>query len=273
MKTDEILERAVKLRRTIVRAICRTPGGHLGASLSIVELLAVLYNEILRIEPGCPDDPDRDRFILSKGHAAVALYSVLCEQGFLPPDVLDTFGLSGTILGGHPDMLKVPGVEASTGALGHGLPFGVGVALAGKMDKKNYRVFVLLGDGECQEGSIWEALLFAPRHGLDNLVVIIDYNKLQAMDYLEEIVPLESLSAKLKAFGWVVREIDGHDIDQISETLKDIPASVGQPTAVIAHTVKGKGISFMEGAPIWHYRLPNEEECDIICRELGMEEL
>ena len=176
------------LRIAMLKMICNGGGGHISASLSIVEILAVLYWYILNIDPLNPKDPNRDRFILSKGHAAVALYAVLAEKGFFNKQHLETFGKRGTILGGHPDMHKVPGVEASTGALGHGFPFGVGIALAAKMDKKNYRVFIVLGDGECQEGSVWEAALFASQHKLDNLIATIDYNKLQAMDRLDNIV-------------------------------------------------------------------------------------
>jgi transketolase len=165
-------------------------------------------------------------------------------------------------------MYKVPGVEASTGALGHGFPFGVGVALAGKIDQKKYRVFVLLGDGECQEGSIWEAALFAPQHRLDNIIAIIDHNKYQALDELDNIVSLEPLADKWKAFGWEVREVDGHDIDKLDKIFNSVPFSRGKPSLIIAHTIKGKGISFMENAPIWHYRLPNEKETEIICDEL-----
>ena len=264
-------EEAKELRRTIFKTICNGGGGHLPASFSIVELLTVLYFSVLRIDPNNPADPNRDRFILSKGHAGVALYAVLAEKGFFDKRHLDTYGKRGTILGGHPDMYKVPGVEASTGALGHGFPFAVGMALAGKMDKKDYRVFTILGDGECQEGSVWEAALFAPKHRLDNLTVIIDYNKFQAMDLLEKIIPLEPLADKWRAFGWEVAEVDGHNILLLQNLFRSLPLSENKPTLVIAHTVKGKGISFMENVPIWHYRMPNPKELEAGCRELGME--
>lgn len=264
-------EKAKELRRTIFKTICNGGGGHLPASFSIVELLTVLYFSVLRIDPNNPADPNRDRFILSKGHAGVALYAVLAEKGFFDKRHLDTYGKRGTILGGHPDMYKVPGVEASTGALGHGFPFAVGMALAGKMDKRDYRVFTILGDGECQEGSIWEAALFAPKHKLDNLTVIIDYNKFQAMDLLEKIIPLEPLAEKWRAFGWEVAEVDGHNIPLLQNLFRSPPLSENKPTLVIAHTVKGKGISFMENVPIWHYRMPNPKELEAGCRELGME--
>lgn len=264
-------EKAKELRKVILKTICKGGGGHIPASLSITEILAVLYYNILRIDPKKPKDPKRDRFILSKGHAGVALYAVLANRGFFNRSHLETFGKRGTILGGHPDMYRVPGIEASTGALGHGFPFGIGVALAGKMDKKKYRVFVLLGDGECQEGSIWEAALFAPQHKLDNLVAIIDYNKHQAMDRLDKIVSMEPLADKWRAFGWEVREVDGHDINKLNDIFESVPFASGKPSLVIAHTIKGKGISFMENAPIWHYRLPNEEETKIICGELNLD--
>ncbi|MFH1593954.1 MAG: transketolase [Candidatus Omnitrophota bacterium] len=270
MRTEELQKKVLELRKAILKTICKGGGGHISASLSIVDILTVLYNGILRIEPKNPQDPQRDRFILSKGHSCVALYAVLADLGFFDKRHLDTFGKSGTILGGHPDMHKVPGVEASTGALGHGFPFGVGMALAGKMDKKDYRVFVLLGDGECQEGSVWEAALFAPQHKLDNLVVIIDNNRFQAMDRLENIVSLDPMVDKWKAFGWEVEEVDGHDVSQLVGVFKDVPFRKGKPGLVVANTTKGKGISFMENAPIWHYRLPNAEEMKIACKELDI---
>lgn len=264
-------EKARLLRRTILKTICQGGGGHIPSSLSIVEILTVLYHSILNINPEKPGEPERDRFILSKGHACVALYAVLAQRGFFDRRHLETFGKRGTILGGHPDMHKIPGVEASTGALGHGFPFGTGMALAAKMDKKNYRVFVLLGDGECQEGSIWEAALFAPQHKLDNLIAIIDYNKLQAMDRLDKIVSLDPLVDKWRAFGWEVREVDGHDLFRLQEVFKAVPFATGKPNLIIAHTIKGKGVSFMENAPIWHYRLPNKEETKIICQEFDLD--
>lgn len=264
----DLKAKAKELRKTIFKTICDGGGGHIPASLSIVEILTVLYYNILKINPKNPSDPDRDRFILSKGHAGVALYAVLADRGFFDKQHLDTFGKRGSILGGHPDMHKVPGVEASTGALGHGFPFGIGLALAAKLDKKDYRVFILLGDGECQEGSIWEAALFAPQHKLDNVVAIIDYNKYQALDRLDNIVSLEPLAEKWKAFGWETREVDGHDILKLQDIFKSIPLVRGKPNLIIANTTKGKGISFMENVPIWHYRLPNEEETRIACKEL-----
>ena len=270
-KAMNLEEKAKELRRQIVKTICNGGGGHIPATLSIVEILAVLYNKILNIDPENPNDPLRDRFILSKGHAGVGLYAILADRGFFEKQHLETFGKRGTILGGHPDMYKVPGVEASTGALGHGFPFGVGMALAGKLDNKNYRVFVLLGDGECQEGTIWEAALFAPQHKLDNVVAIIDFNKYQALDKLDDIVSLEPLADKWRAFGWEVREVDGHNIAELTDLFNSVPFVPGKPNLIIAHTIKGKGVSFMENVPIWHFRLPNEGEKETICREMGFD--
>ncbi len=260
-----------QLKGIILKTICQGGGGHIPASLSVVEILAVLYYDIMNINPQNPQDPQRDRFILSKGHAGVALYTILADKGFFDKRHLSTFGKRGTILGGHPDMYRVPGVEASTGALGHGFPFGVGMALAGKMDKKDYRVFILLGDGECQEGSVWETALFAPQHKLDNVVAIIDYNKYQALDRLDKIVSLDPLVDKWQAFGWEVREVDGHDIGALNEVFRTVPFVSGKPSLVIAHTIKGKGISFMENTPIWHYRLPNDQEMKIAYEELDLD--
>jgi len=267
---ERLRQRAAELRRTVFGTICRGGGGHIPASLSIVEILTVLYEAVLRVDPARPHDPQRDRFILSKGHGCVALYAALAAKGFFPPEQLATYGQAGTMLGGHPDMHKTPGVEASTGSLGHGLAFGAGMALAGKLDKKDYRVFVLLGDGECQEGSVWEAALFAAQHKLDHLTAIIDYNQLQALDRLEEVVELAPLAAKWGAFGWAVREVDGHGVGELMDVLTAAPLAAGRPTAVVAHTIKGKGISFMENVPIWHYRLPDEQERRQACAELGM---
>ena len=259
---------AKDMRRDIFKTICGGGGGHIPASLSIVEILAVLYANILRVDPKNADDPDRDRFILSKGHACVALYAILAEKGFFPKSELAKFGKKESILGGHPDMRKVNGIEASTGSLGHGFPFGAGQALAAKLDSKDYKVFVIVGDGECQEGSVWETALFAPQHKLDNLAVIVDYNKIQAMDRLDNIVTLDPLADKWRAFGWEVREVDGHDLTQLQEVFTSIPFAKGKPNLIIAHTIKGKGISFMENTPIWHYRLPNEQEMRVACAEL-----
>ena len=267
----DLKAKAKEIRRLIFKTICNAGGGHLPTCLSMTDLLTVLYYEVLRIDPKDPKMPGRDRFILSKGHGGVALYAILADKGFFDKKHLATHGKKGTILGGHPDMHKVPGIEASTGALGHGLSFGVGTALAAMKDAIPSRTFVVIGDGECQEGSIWEAALFAAQAELDDMTVIVDHNKLQAMGKLEEIVGLDSLAAKWKAFGWAVTEIDGHDLDQIRGAFKNLPLEKKKPNCIIAHTVKGKGISFMENVPIWHYRQPKSEEMQLACDELGLQ--
>ncbi len=269
---SELRQSVQKVRQLIFETICGAGGGHIPTCLSVAEILTVLYDRILQVSPKTIGSPDRDRFILSKGHAGVALYCVLALKGFISYEMLATHGHPGTELGGHPDMYKVPGVEASTGALGHGLAFAAGMALAGKIDQKDYRVFTLMGDGECQEGSVWEAAAFAAQAGLDNLVGIVDYNKLQALDRLDKIVGLEPLADKWKAFGWKVQEVNGHDLGRLLEVFQAIPLETGRPTMIIAHTTKGKGISFMENVPIWHYRMPNEEEMKVARQELGLEE-
>jgi transketolase len=273
MADIDVLEAiAGELRRTIFKMVCESNGGHLGGSFSVVEILTALYfGGVMRYDPAEPGNPFRDRFILSKGHASAALYPVLARAGFFPGELLSTFCQTGSILGGHPNMHEVPGVEASTGALGHGFPFGVGIALAGKIDRQDYRVYVVVGDGECQEGSIWEAALFASHHKLDNLTVIVDYNKLQAMDRLERIVKLEPFAAKWEAFGWQAREIDGHNIEAILKALKQGEPEGECPQVIIAHTIKGKGVSYMENQFLWHYRLPNTEEKMVAAQELGLD--
>ncbi|MFZ5644536.1 MAG: transketolase [Bacillota bacterium] len=264
-------EIAKELRRKIFRMILQGGGGHIGGSFSIVEILTALYfGGVMRYDHRNPDLPERDRFILSKGHASAALYAVLAQAGFFEENLLDTFVQPGSTLGGHPNVHEVTGVEASTGALGHGLSYAAGVALAGKLDQKDYRVFVLLGDGECQEGSVWEAALFAAHQRLGNLTAIVDYNKLQAMDRLDNIIQMEPLADKWSAFGWEVTEVDGHNIYALADILGQDVVEDGPPRLIIAHTLKGKGVSFMENAPLWHYRLPNQEEMRIVIEELGL---
>lgn len=262
---------AKELRKKIFKMIYKAGGGHIAPSLSIVEILTVLYfGGVMKYDPANRHWEGRDRFVLSKGHASAALFSVLAQAGYFDSKTLDTYCQKGSVLGGHPDMHKVPGVEASTGALGHGLPYASGMALAGKLNKADYRVYVLLGDGECQEGSVWEAALFAAQQKLGNLTVIVDYNKIQAMDRLENIIGLESLADKWKAFGWDVAEVDGHNTGSLVDVLDNNMSAGAAPKAVIAHTTKGKGISFMENIPIWHYRMPNEEEMKIVFRDLDI---
>jgi transketolase len=238
----------------------RAKSAHVGSSLSMADLLACLYGGVLRVDPKCPALPDRDRFILSKGHGCAAMYATLAETGFFPLEWLTTFYQDGTRLAGHIIHTTVPGVEVSTGSLGHGLSIGCGMALAAKRDGRPYRVFALLSDGECDEGSIWEAALFAPHHGLDNLVAIVDYNKIQSLGAVREVLNLEPLGAKWEACGWNVREIDGHDWAEITAALGAVPFKAGRPSCVVAHTVKGKGVSFMENNVLWHYRSPDDDE-------------
>jgi transketolase len=234
----------------------------------MVELLVVLYNRILRLDPARPDWAERDRFVLSKGHACAAFYAVLAARGFFPLDWLDTFYLNGSRLAGHATHTHIPGIEVSTGSLGHGLSIATGMALMAKRDAREYRVFALLSDGECDEGSTWEAALFASHHGLDNLTVIVDYNKIQAMGPVKEVLDLEPLAAKWRSFGWAVREIDGHNLGEIETALFQIPYEAVHPSCLIAHTVKGKGVSFMENSVLWHYRSPQGEEFEAALMEL-----
>jgi transketolase len=234
----------------------------------MVELLVVLYGKILRVKPEAPRWAERDRFILSKGHACAAYYALLAELGFFPHDWLNTFYQNGSRLAGHATYPHVPGIEIATGSLGHGLSIATGMALAAKRDGGTHRVFCLLSDGECDEGSTWEPILFAPQHGLDNLVAIVDYNKIQALGTVKEVLDLEPLAEKWRAFGWAVREIDGHDLDQIEDAFSGVPYKDNHPSCIIAHTVKGKGVSFMEDDLLWHYRSPQGAEYDAAMAEL-----
>ncbi len=251
-------ELAVKIRRHVLEMTHKAQSSHVGSCLSIADILAVLYSGILNIDSKDPKWEDRDRFILSKGHACAAVYAVLAERGYFPIEWLNAFYRKGSELAGHISH-KVAGVEVSTGSLGHGLSIGCGMALAAKRDKKFYRVFVLLSDGDCDEGSTWEAIMLAYHHGLDNLVAIVDYNKLQAMGYTKNILELEPLAMKWAAFGWRVKEIDGHDHNQIERALGCIPFESRRPSCLIAHTIKGKGVSFMENQVAWHYKYPDDE--------------
>jgi transketolase len=260
--------RAIRLHT--LRMICAAKSSHAGSCLSMADLLAVLYGRVLRVDAARPDWPERDRFILSKGHAAAALYAALAEKGFFPMSWLSTFYQNGSPLAGHITHSTVPGVEVSTGSLGHGLPLACGMALAAKRDERPFRVFALLSDGECDEGSTWEAMLFSGHHALDNLVAIVDYNKIQSIGRVEEVLDLEPFADKWSACRWSVREIDGHDLSAIEQALSAVPFSSGRPSCLIAHTVKGKGVSYMEDKLLWHYRSPSEEDLRQACRELEL---
>lgn len=231
---------------------------HVASALSCTDILVSLYFSVARVGPETVDSPDRDRVILSKGHASACLYACLAERGFIDVSRLDTFCKDGSALAEHPSRGIVPGVEITTGSLGHGLGVGVGLALAARLRGSSARVFVVLSDGECNEGSIWEAAMWAPRRSLDNLTAIVDFNKLQATGSSTEITELEPLVDKWRAFGWDSVEIDGHDIAQILEVSR--PAANGRPVAIVAHTVKGRGVSFMEGDLEWHYRFPGSDD-------------
>lgn len=259
--SDAALARvALGYRRRILEAIAHAGGGHTGGSLSCIDILTVLYHRILRVSPQAPADPGRDRYIQSKGHSVEALFVVLADLGFFPESELDTLGRPGSAFVGHPTR-KVPGIEQNTGALGHGLSFGVGQALAARMDGADYRVFVLLGDGEMAEGSNWEAALSGAHYGLANLTAIVDCNALQITGRTRDVMAVEPLGDKFRAFGWAVAETDGHDYAGLTRVLA-APIEPGRPSAVIARTVKGKGISFMENAPSWHHRVPTKDELE-----------
>ncbi len=265
-------ELATRIRSHVLRMTHRAQSSHVGSCLSIADLLAVLYGGLLHVDPCRPDWSERDRFLLSKGHAAAALYAVLAERGFFPVEWLETFCQDGSRLGGHVTHQGVPGVEVSTGSLGHGLSVACGMALAFQRDGRASRAFVLLSDGECDEGSTWEAVLFAPHHHLDNLIAIVDYNRIQSLGTVQEVLELEPLAEKWKAFGWGVREINGHECTEIDATLRSVPFEQGRPSCVIAHTVKGKGVGFMEHRLAWHYRSPNSAELQQALSELGARE-
>lgn len=268
---EQIEDIAKDIRKQIYRIAHYAGGGHMGAAFSMTDIISVIYfDNILKFDPKNPEWEDRDKFILSKGHACYALYAALAKAGFFPESELKTVGKIGSKFGGHPKIYEIPGVEASTGALGHGLSFAIGIAFANKADKKDNHVYVVLGDGECQEGSIWEGALSAPTLGLGNLTVIVDHNKLQAMDNLENIVHMKPFADKWRAFGWNVVEIDGHSYKEIKEAL--FTRQCEKPTLVVANTIKGKGVSFMENTPIWHYRMPNNEELSVLFEDLGFTE-
>ena len=267
----ELTEIARNLRIQVVKMIYKAESGHPGGSLSAADIVTALYFHHLNIDPAQPHWLERDRFILSKGHAAPLLYAALAERGYFPKEELDTLRSIGSILQGHPDLLKTPGVEMTTGILGHGLSVGVGMAIGAKLDHKNYRIYVLLGDGELDTGFNWEAALSAHKYHLDNLTAIVDLNGVQLDGPTNEIMPLEPVVDKWRSFNWHTIEIDGHNIKQILDTLDETKHLHGKPSIIIAHTIKGKGVSFMENKSIWHGRAPNKEEFEIALKELQKE--
>jgi len=261
------IAKKVRARAVIMTNLCHS--GHVGSSLSMADLLVVLFEKILRLNPQKPEWPGRDRFILSKGHAAAGVYAIMAEKGFFPKGWMKTYYCDGGKLCGHISH-HVPGVEFSTGSLGHGLPVAVGMSLAAGYAKAGHRIFVLMSDGDCNEGSTWEAIMFAAQHKLDNLIAIVDYNRIQALGKAEDIINLEPFSKKLEDFGWAVKEIDGHNFKQIEEALSVIPFEKLKPSFVIARTVKGKGISYMENTVASHYRCVDDENISAALEELGV---
>lgn len=258
----------LELRKTIFLTAYSASIAHIASAFSIVEILYVLYfHNILKIDANNPNIDDRDRFILSKGHGSLALYSILCCKGFFTKKTLKSFAKPGSILGGEPCIPKIPGIEATTGSLGHGLSIGVGMALAKKLDNKVEKVYVLLGDGECEEGTIWEAVMFANHKELNNLVVIVDCNKIQKMGTVEQIMSVFSWRKKFESFGWIVDEVDGHNILELKKIFEKENITK-HPKVILANTIKGKGISIMENNPKWHWRLPNHKELKIFMEEL-----
>jgi transketolase len=257
------------IRRTSLAMVHAARLGHPGGDLSAADLLATLYFHTLHVDPARPDDPARDRFVLSKGHASAALYATLALRGFFPATELSSYMRPLSKLNGHPDRNKVPGVEANTGPLGHGLPIAVGLALGARLTRGAWRTFVLTGDGELQEGSNWEALMAAGQFGLETLTLIVDRNRLQQGDTTENTVTLDPLADRFRAFGWSVVEVDGHDVDALLEAFAGLPVEKGRPTAVIAHTIKGRGVSFIENRVEWHHRVPTDDEMVRALDELG----
>lgn len=269
LSLEELAKKAKLLRQHVVKMIGQAGSGHPGGSLSAIEIITSLFFHFLRYNPQDPKWPDRDRFILSKGHAAPALYAALAEAGFFPTEELSTLRRIDSRLQGHTDMNFTPGVEMSAGALGQGLSFGIGTALAGRLDNRPYRVYVLLGDGECDEGQVWEAAMAAPHFKLGNLTAIVDHNKQQIGGWTQEVMNLGSLYEKWRSFGWRVKEVDGHSFKELLAAFEEASSIKEKPTCIIAHTIKGKGVSFMENNPEFHGRAPNPEELKQALQELG----
>lgn len=264
--------KANELRQEVIRMTCAAGSGHPGGALGAADIVTALYFHVLRVDPSNPRWPDRDRFILSKGHACPILYAALAHRGYFPRKTLYTLRRTGSILQGHPDMVKTPGVDMTTGSLGNGLAVGVGMALSGRLDGKDFRVYVMLGDGDCQEGCTWEAAMMAGHQRLANLTAIYDYNRSQVDGRTWEIVDLEPVADKWRAFNWEVREIDGHDMVQILDALAWANSVADCPTLILAHTIKGKGVSFMMEDPVtWHGKAPSPEQAERALAELAAE--
>lgn len=262
---------AKDLRARIIETSYRTGTPHLGSCLSCVDILTALYFAVLRIDPAKPRDTERDRFILSKGHAAPALFQVLAMRGFYPETMLESYGQDGGVFAEHPPTPDhLPGIEAATGSLGHGLPIGLGMALASRVQGHLYNVYAVLSDGECNEGSVWESAMMAASQHVSNLCVIVDFNKWQATGRSREVLALDPLAEKWRAFGWKAVEVDGHNMTALLHAFEQFPSADSKPTAIIAHTVKGKGVSFMEDDNNWHYRIPTAEEVVAAKKELGV---
>jgi len=270
LSVAELDDRSQALRRLAVKALEGGGRGHIGSTFSLIEILRVLYDDVLNYRSDDPNWEGRDRCILSKGHGCIALYTLLADKGFFPKEVLATFCHHDSILGGHPEHGKVPGVEFSTGALGHGFSFGLGMAISARIQKRGSRIFVVMGDGEINEGSVWEAALSAGKHGLSNLTVLIDYNKLQSYGPTDYVQPLEPLADKWQSFGFGTVEVDGHDVEQLRSVLTNLPVLEDRPTAIICHTIKGRGIPFAEGNAEWHHKSRlGEDVIDQIYGHLG----
>jgi transketolase len=263
------MQLAAQFRARAIEMSHHAKAAHLASALSCIDIVAVLYDSVLKVDSSNPKWSDRDRFILSKGHAATALYAALEYKNFINESDISSYGKEGSLLEEHPSP-KLPGVEAATGSLGHGLPIGCGIALAGHIKKQTYRTFVLMSDGECNEGSVWEACLFAAANKLDNLCAFVDFNKWQATGRSKEVLALEPLAEKFRSFGWIVHEIDGHDHTQLLQSIRSPYAGKSKPTMIIAHTIKGRGVSFMEDDNNWHYRIPTSEEVVLARKELGL---
>lgn len=267
----DLKERARHIRGHIIRMLAAAKSGHTGGSLSAADLLAYLYFYKMRIDPKNPTMPDRDRFVLSKGHCAPVLYATLAEKGYFDQSILMTLRKFNSILQGHPDMKKTPGVEISSGSLGQGLSVSNGMALAGKLDQRLYRVYVLMGDGEIEEGQVWEAMMTSVHYKLDNLTAFLDYNHLQIDGKIEDVKSLTNPSGRVAAFGWHVIEVDGDDFESIDKAVIEAEHMKGKPTMVVLHTIKGKGVSFMENQAGWHGVAPKPDEAEKALKELGFE--